>query len=51
LQLWNFGELFLPGRGLGAQRVVGQALELLIKFVDPAHHRRKPLELALILRP
>ena len=52
LFLWvrNLGELFLPCRGLGAQFVVRQAFELLVKFVDPTHNRRQPLELALILR-
>jgi hypothetical protein len=50
-QLGNFGKLFLPSRGLGAQLVVGQALELLIHLVDLAYNRRQPPQLALIFRP
>ena len=50
-QLRNFRDLFLPGRGLGAQSIIGQALELLVELVDPAYNRRQAFELALILRP
>jgi hypothetical protein len=44
LILWlvNFGKLFLPGRGLGTQRIIGQALELFVQFVHPTHERRQP---------
>jgi hypothetical protein len=51
LQLGNFRQFRFPRCRLRAQILIGQALELLVEFVDPAHDGHQPLELALILRP
>ena len=50
LQVRDRRELGLPGRGFGAQIVVGERLELLVELVDPAHDRHQTLDLALIFR-